>query len=722
MRLKIVCLFISLWCQFSQLFATPLPGYYSFQTHFGQFTRADMDSLSMEAMLDQIQTAGFTAIRDECYWSEVEKTKGQYLFPQAIDHYILAAQRRGIEVLLILNYNNPLYAPHAGTGITTDSNRVAFARYCEATVKRYLPLGITHFEIWNEPNIPIFWDPTPNPADYALLLKTVYPIIKQIDPTLTVIGCATSPAEGNPAPFISGLYFIQGVFQNGGGNYLDAVSFHQYHVDQRPESNFFTDIQKLQAIIGTTLPIWLTEVGYPTNTGWPNISLETQANYITRLFLLGHAAPLLKRISYYDLKNDGLNPAEAEHNFGVLFFDRQPKPAYHALKTLTSLVAAKPLKRSKIMNNYYQFEFGAGPEWVTALWQTTGQSVQTVKMGGIYARLIARDGMLQNYYIGADSLAKVTVTEKPQYLAALSAAPQLTSLEVSPARIWLYPGQTVALQVTGYDQYGLMVSFSVPSLDWKWEGIEGLLSPAGAFQATQTGNGYLIARYQQQTDSVAITVVNPGEHLIDDFLTAAHWKLTTLNLDTNRTRFTIDSQTASLGMTAGRLDYELTYKTNIHKTRYQAYLSSELLLPGMPDTLMLDVYGNGHPHRFEFQFHDQSGKNFTKSASDQAIVWANEWRTVKIGLTTWQTQVTLPLYLDQITIYIVQNDAQADSTYTGKIFIDQLRAQSNRTCVPSPKPTPDGNFFLAPNYPNPFNPHTLIGYYLPSAQAINLKI
>ncbi|MDZ7342813.1 MAG: hypothetical protein ONB27_15760, partial [candidate division KSB1 bacterium] len=86
--------------------------FYSFQTHFGQFYRADMDSTSMEAMLGRVQAAGFKMIRDECYWSEVEKVKGVFQFPREIDRYIQSAKRRGIDVLLILNYNNPLYAPH----------------------------------------------------------------------------------------------------------------------------------------------------------------------------------------------------------------------------------------------------------------------------------------------------------------------------------------------------------------------------------------------------------------------------------------------------------------------------------------------------------------------------------------------------------------------------------------------------------------------------------
>ena len=38
---------------------------------------------------------------------------------------------------------------------------------------------------------------------------------------------------------------------------------------------------------------------------------------------------------WYDWKNDGDDPSENEHNFGLVYPDLIPKPAYNAIKTLT---------------------------------------------------------------------------------------------------------------------------------------------------------------------------------------------------------------------------------------------------------------------------------------------------------------------------------------------------------------------------------------------------
>ncbi len=706
----------------ANLFSQNISAYYGFQTHFGQFNRADMDSASMEAMLDRVQAAGFKMIRDECYWSEVEKTRGVFEFPRQIDNYIQAAKRRGIDVLLILDYNNPLYAPHAGAAVTTDSNRAAFARYSQETVKRYVPLGVLHYEIWNEPNIPIFWDPTPNPGDYAKLLQIAYPAIKAIDPRVTVIGCATSPAEGNPAPFIDWLTFINGVFQNGGGNFMDAVSFHSYHVDQRPEVNFFRDIQKLQAIVGMERPLWLTEIGYPTNLGWPNISLETQANYAARLFLLGKAVPQLKLISYYDLKNDGQDAGNAEHNFGVLQYNLQPKPAYLALKNLATFIADKPLVKSTLVIDRYVYEFAADQNWVIAAWKTSGQADQPIKIRAPFCRLLNRDGGVLNDFVTADSSVVIAIAESPCYLVSLASTPVLRQFDLEPNRAILYPQQKFDIRANGRDTAGVAIQFQLAALNWCYLGTGGRIDSLGQFQAEAPGSGLLIGSYGTFADTVVIDIVQPGTHIIEEFDSVARWNLSSLNLDSLNTRLSVSDAVFSSGNHSARIDYQFTYRSNISSSNYRIYLNTDLVLPGDPDSLLIDFYGNGQPHKLRFQFHDAFGETFVRSIST-ALNWNDEWRTAKLALKNFPGQVDYPLWLTQITIFVGQENPQNDATYQGTMYLDRLRTRSNRaTLVPEATPETPRSFRLDQNYPNPFNSATTICYYLTHPQKISLKL
>ena len=61
--------------------------FFGVQAHFGQY-RPGVDKL-----LDVIRNAGIGWIRDEVYWSEVEKEKGVFRFPPSYDYYLEAAGR-----------------------------------------------------------------------------------------------------------------------------------------------------------------------------------------------------------------------------------------------------------------------------------------------------------------------------------------------------------------------------------------------------------------------------------------------------------------------------------------------------------------------------------------------------------------------------------------------------------------------------------------------------
>jgi hypothetical protein len=80
------------------------------------------------------------------------------------------------------------------------------------------------------------------------------------------------------------------------------------------------------------MPIISGEWGYSTFS--KGVTLETQAGFAVRQQLANLFAGVPISI-WYDWKNDGPDPDEREHNFGVVAHDLKPKPAYIALQTMT---------------------------------------------------------------------------------------------------------------------------------------------------------------------------------------------------------------------------------------------------------------------------------------------------------------------------------------------------------------------------------------------------
>jgi hypothetical protein len=373
--------------------------FFGTQTHFGQH-RPDADKI-----LDLIKNAGIGWIRDEVYWSEVEKEKGVFRFPPDYDHYLSAAQARGIQVLLILDFGNAVYSGPEKGGPATDVECQAFARYCGQVVRRYKPLGVRYYEVWNEPNASMFWKPRPNPEDYAKLLEAAFKSCKDADPDATVLGCSTSGTD---------LAFIGRVFDAGGGRFMDAVSFHPYCAPLPPEKKLPQDFSKLKSL-APGKPLWITEFGYPTHTAEAGVDEETQANYLVRAFLLARASPSIERVSWYDFQNDGEDPAEAEFNFGIVRKNLSPKPSYGAFKTMASLVRDLPVAEFQVVGNTYLARFGAGEDRLSAVWRLGGtESVEIPCANGRY-RITERDG--ESRAVEAkDSRLEIAVSEKPKYI------------------------------------------------------------------------------------------------------------------------------------------------------------------------------------------------------------------------------------------------------------------------------------------------------------------
>src|SRR5690606_28692144 len=64
---------------------------------------------------------------------------------------------------------------------------------------------------------------------------------------------------------------------------------------------------------------------------------EAQAKYALRRFAQCLGLGIEMSI-WYDLWEDGNNPYEAEHRFGLLARDHTPKPVYHAVRRLARLM------------------------------------------------------------------------------------------------------------------------------------------------------------------------------------------------------------------------------------------------------------------------------------------------------------------------------------------------------------------------------------------------
>lgn len=303
-----------------------------------------------QADLDLIAAAGIKVVRMDLGWAGIERQPGRYDW-SAYDELTANLEKRGLRPLYILDYSNPLYEETvvSRNPVTGREQRdtaspqhpesvAAFARWAAAAAERYRGRRVI-WEIWNEPNIS-FWKPKPDVAQYNTLALATARAIRAADPQATIIGPATSEIP---------LKFLENHFACGILEYLDGVSVHPYRNDAKPPETAAAEYAKLRELIARyappgkkDLPILSGEWGYASHTR--GVSLATQAAFAARQQLANLLAGVPLSV-WYDWKNDGPDPDEREHNFGLVHADLSPKPAYHALKTLTTELAGYRIAR-----------------------------------------------------------------------------------------------------------------------------------------------------------------------------------------------------------------------------------------------------------------------------------------------------------------------------------------------------------------------------------------
>jgi len=347
-----------------------------------------------EADLDRIKAAGFRFIRMDFGWAGIEREKGVYHWSE-YEELLRNLEKRGLRALFILDYSNPLYEetlvskdPVSGvertaTGSPQHAESVAaFARWAAAAAAHFTHRNVV-WEIWNEPNIE-FWSPKPNVDQYIQLALTASSAIRVADPQAVVVGPASS---GFPWEFLT-AFFQSGVLTN-----LDAVSVHPYRSPSQSPETAATDYQRLRDLINNNapaarrgkIPILSGEWGYSSCT--KGVSLDSQAAFAARQQLVN----LLEGVPisiWYDWKNDGPDPAENEHNFGTVYSDLSPKPAYLAIKTLCQELKGYRIRQRLAVGSpeVYVLVFGnpAGDTKIAA-WTTSAPQDQEIPLKAVEA-------------------------------------------------------------------------------------------------------------------------------------------------------------------------------------------------------------------------------------------------------------------------------------------------------------------------------------------------
>ncbi len=303
--------------------------------------------------LQDAVTVGARWIRVDLPWETVQPDNALTYNWGKFDVVADTAQSLGLKIDAILDataYWDTTAACKKHNPYTTfcpPSDNADFAKFAAAAVRRYRSRGVGAWEIWNEPNIPSRWWPTPNVAAYAQMLSTVSNAIRGADHGAFILmaGLAAVPDDA-VLHLISQNTFLTDVAGIGGSmTNVNAISYHPFSAPTRASlAGDYADISgspaNLLRILQTSgnpkVQIWLTETGDteydgalpPFGTKPTEVQLQGQAAYATDLVKTLSTNPNVAADFWFADQD-----IPAEHLYwGLRDETGKARPAFNALK------------------------------------------------------------------------------------------------------------------------------------------------------------------------------------------------------------------------------------------------------------------------------------------------------------------------------------------------------------------------------------------------------
>jgi polysaccharide biosynthesis protein PslG len=296
----------------------------------------------------------------------------------AYDPIVDAAAERGVRVLMTV-WGTPAWA--ADTAVPKSTRFADYTRrpkragdygnFAYALAARYAPRGVRDWEIWNEPNIPMFlrpqfrkqrgtWVPA-SPATYSALAKSFYANVKMVDKGSRIAGLVTAPAGDQcpsscpkgPNARMTPSAFLAAIAKPGLRPPMNTVSHHPYPITTPRNSNFpgssyidLYNIDRFQREVDRTYlrgkKIWLTEFGFSTEKVAEyslNVSEAQQAQYLQDAYRRVRPNTRVKMFVWYFLQDNGM------WGSGLLRLDGKAKPAAEVFSIPMSPLSPAPITR-----------------------------------------------------------------------------------------------------------------------------------------------------------------------------------------------------------------------------------------------------------------------------------------------------------------------------------------------------------------------------------------
>ncbi|MGI5868620.1 MAG: endo-1,4-beta-xylanase [Kiritimatiellia bacterium] len=319
----------------------------------------------------QARRSGVGWTREEFSWEAIEPVRGTFNWERH-DDAVTIAREEGLGVLGLIAYSAGWARRDPGKHASPPRDVEAYAAFVERVVSRYRG-RVRHWEIWNEPDSPVFWPPKPDPAEYAALLKAAYAAAKRADPDCVVMTAGLLVGMNHWLQWD----YLDALYTHGAGRAFDRVAWHAYcdpksPIDGRYESLTATLFERMSAKGDAGKRAWLTEQGWSTAPGSRrSVSEPDQGAYAVQGHVFALSNPSVETYFWFLFRDGANRETDHEQSYGILHPDGSPKPAYGLYVAMTTRLAGKrPAPPVELPGTAICRVFADGQETVFVLWDS----------------------------------------------------------------------------------------------------------------------------------------------------------------------------------------------------------------------------------------------------------------------------------------------------------------------------------------------------------------
>jgi polysaccharide biosynthesis protein PslG len=310
---------------------------------------ADPDLISespavQASQLADMRAIGIESVRVDADWRWVQPNGPRSFEWAMLDREVHSIRAAGMSVDLLID-GCPRWAALAGAAGDPSPQPASSAQYASwaaDVAARYASQGVSDFEIWNEPNVVQFWQPTPDPAAYTADLVAAYAAIKKVDPSAFVISGGLAPAATDGTNY-SASSFLAAMYAHGAKGSFDALGYHAYSFPAAPDTyetwSAWSQMTQTRPSIRSIMaengdygkPIWITEFGAPSS-GPSSVGTTAQNTELAQAITYVKKTKWIGALYIYTWQDSMVFPV-IDNWFGLLTEGGSPKPAYYAVSS-----------------------------------------------------------------------------------------------------------------------------------------------------------------------------------------------------------------------------------------------------------------------------------------------------------------------------------------------------------------------------------------------------